>query len=259
VSLRWSLVVALTWTCSILHAEAQSGGPLRFGRWVSDDLVAAAKGIPTSQTAFIAGGMTAGLLLTSLADASVTNEARTYADATPKVLRRVLHEVGNAKVVRPLAVVFFLGTLAGDNERLQDAAFTSVETLILANLVTNGLKLAVGRARPSEGLGSSHIAPFSGHRSFPSGHATTAFALAVPWLIYYPRIETYALAALAVGTSIVRVIDDFHWMTDTIAGAMIGGGAGYLLARRHLRAGTSIRLRPTVVGGSAGVQALVRF
>jgi PAP2 superfamily len=97
-------------------------------------------------------------------------------------------------------------------------------SLALANGATLGLKEAVGRSRPFEAPDQPHeFKPFSGHDSFPSGHAATAFAVAValdrettgrwiPW-VAYP-------AATMVAWS--RVHDSKHWTSDVVAGSAVG-------------------------------------
>lgn len=90
----------------------------------------------------------------------------------------------------------------------------------------NGLKYAVKRQRPNGG----------NTKSFPSGHSATAFMLATmlhheygwrsPWFSF----GGYALAAL---TTVSRIARGKHWMSDTIAGAVLGAGLtelGYFLA-----------------------------
>ena len=258
MTFRSTFILAVIWIISY-PAYAQEGDPFRFARWVSGDIGGAASGITSHRTAIFAGGMVGSLLLLSTVDRLASEHIQGYADHTSNSFRRVFHEVGNAKVVRPIAAIFFLGTLTGTNERLQDAAFTSLEAVVMANLVTNGLKLVVGRARPSDNLGPGQFDFFSGKRSFPSGHATTAFAFAVPWILYYPRVETYVLAGLALGTSFVRIIDGFHWLTDVLAGSMIGATTGYLLTKRHLNSTEGFQLSPIAMNGAAGVTLSLRF
>lgn len=95
---------------------------------------------------------------------------------------------------------------------------------VVAAAADGALKLAFGRARPSESPDDPYdFKPFSGQVSFPSGHATLAFAMAavishetgsrwVPWV-------GYPLAGL-VGWS--RVHDNEHWTSDVVAGAALG-------------------------------------
>lgn len=112
-----------------------------------------------------------------------------------------------------------------------------------AGVCALAIKTAVGRARPSETPGDAdEFFPFSSHESFPSGHATLAFALAaaldretesrwVPWV-------AYPAAALVAWS---RVHDDDHWTSDVIAGAALGawtaGKAEAYLRRRPDSAG----------------------
>lgn len=143
------------------------------------------------------------------------------------------NELGGTKVRLPLTGVF-IATLFTKNTKLQDAAFTSLQSWLYSGILSYGLKHSVGRFRPEEGLGASKFEPFSAHSSFPSGHTTAAFALITPWVLYYPHPITYGLFALSTGTAIARMAQDKHWPTDVIAGAALGFFTGRFLTRRHL-------------------------
>ena len=83
---------------------------------------------------------------------------------------------------------------------------------------TYGLKEIVSRTRPDG----------SDDKSFPSGHAAKSFALAAmlhkeyawrsPWI-------SFTGYTLATATSVGRLLNDKHWMSDVIGGAAIGIGA----------------------------------
>jgi membrane-associated phospholipid phosphatase len=61
-------------------------------------------------------------------------------------------------------------------------------------------------------------------QSFPSGHAATAIGLAVALSILYPRGRWY-FVALAVAVAACRVILHAHYLTDVLAGLMLGGAS----------------------------------
>jgi membrane-associated phospholipid phosphatase len=100
---------------------------------------------------------------------------------------------------------------------------------VAADAVTAVLKPAVDRARPQAGLGpyELHDHRAGEHRhSFPSGHATHAFALAAgiaeeahrPWVTGV----AYGTATLVAWS---RVHDEAHWPSDVVAGALVGTSA----------------------------------
>lgn len=204
----------------------------RFVRWMYQDVVQMASSIG-SQDAFMMAGAATSLIVLTPADPGVlegvqqryTGSFASYLDTT--------NRLGDPEVRIPLAGIFAV-SLFTDNQRFQDAAFTSAESWLYAGLITMGLKTAFGRARPESGNPSGTFAPFSGNTSFPSGHTTAAFAIVTPWVMYYPGAATYTLFALSSGTAVARIALDKHWPTDVVAGAAVGYLTGRFLSRRHM-------------------------
>ena len=88
------------------------------------------------------------------------------------------------------------------------------------------MKYLFDRRRPYEKY-PDRIHPFSleDSPSFPSGHTSTAFALATSLSIRYPKwyvIAPSALWACSVGVS--RMNEGVHYPTDVLAGAALGAG-----------------------------------
>jgi len=81
--------------------------------------------------------------------------------------------------------------------------------------------------------------PVSHDFSFPSDHATAAFAIAVALLLRHRRAGILALAMAAV-LSLARVAVGTHYPSDVLAGAALGAAAALLLwhpaVRRPLHA-----------------------
>lgn len=61
--------------------------------------------------------------------------------------------------------------------------------------------------------------------SFPSGHTITAFAFAVPYSLYYPDL-LLGLIFCAVSIAGSRILLGMHFLSDVLAGAVIGCGLG---------------------------------
>lgn len=89
----------------------------------------------------------------------------------------------------------------------------------------NWLKGAFGRPRPAEvfpGLDAG-VDFWQPGRSFPSGHATLAFALATAISFRWPKAKGIAFT-LAALVALSRVALGLHWPSDVVAGVAIGGG-----------------------------------
>jgi len=101
----------------------------------------------------------------------------------------------------------------------------AVEALVNTGLLTKALKVLVHRRRPPE------YNPPTARESFPSGHASTAFALAtVLGREYDQEPLAYTLATLV---ALSRVSLGRHHVTDVLAGALLGTWAGRRTLRGH--------------------------
>jgi undecaprenyl-diphosphatase len=62
--------------------------------------------------------------------------------------------------------------------------------------------------------------------SFPSGHSITAFAVATPLMLQYPSLLS-GLLFCAVSIALSRIMLGLHFLSDVIAGCVLGFGLGY--------------------------------
>lgn len=125
--------------------------------------------------------------------------------------------LGDAKI--GIALCAGVGLFGGD--RARESAKLALAADALSAGLTWGLKLAVNRQRPDGPSTRSNS-------SFPSGHATGAFALAAVFSHRYPKITIPAyLGAAAIGLS--RIYLGRHYPSDVLAGALIGYSSARLI------------------------------
>ncbi|OEZ98117.1 PAP2 superfamily protein [Duganella phyllosphaerae] len=166
--------------------------------------------------------MTVGAILVSaLADKPVDRQMKKYQD---KKALRGLNTYGNAL---PYALVGAAGAaFALGDERLSNTGLIAMQSIAAATGVSLVGKYAVGRARPEEERGPWSRVGEGYSRSdaaFPSGHAAVSFAAITPFAKEYNAPWLYGVAALG---SAGRVAGRKHWVSDTVAGSVIGYAIG---------------------------------
>lgn len=124
--------------------------------------------------------------------------------------------------------------LLGDDDRLGDTLWRSVDALALGSLTTKGLKRVFRRERPEDTSDPDKFFSGSKNRSFPSGEVTTMAAVVTPIIMNYREDHpmVYALALLPAYDAVARLKVRGHWQTDVLAGAAIGTGFGIWASRR---------------------------
>jgi hypothetical protein len=156
-----------------------------------------------------------------------------------------------------IAVAMIIIGAATHHDDLRDTGRDAFESeLIAAGLITPVLKRGFGRARPNQDELTPHdFDPGTAQESFPSGHATNAFALAAAvaahsdgWII--PTIA-YSVAG---GVAASRMNDNVHWASDVFAGALIGASTARFIVHRHQQARrTKIAVIPMIAPHTVGL------
>ena len=158
---------------------------------------------------------------------------------------------------------FYLGGWLGDDLRARTVAQDGIAaSLIASGIITPVMKIVVSRSRPSADKGAYNIRPFSGGTSFPSGHATQAFAVASVIATHYDELwikaSAYGVASLV---GFARLYHDKHFLSDVVAGAAIGTVVGRTVVRFNdaRRGGTTLAITPLIDGDARGVQLAYSF
>ena len=103
--------------------------------------------------------------------------------------------------------------------------------IALSGLLVDVLKVMFGRARPDLWFsdGFYGFLPFGSsggggwlYRSFPSGHAATAFSLAAALGCFFPRARWGIFLFLATPIALSRIAVSVHYLSDIVAGGVIG-------------------------------------
>jgi membrane-associated phospholipid phosphatase len=143
----------------------------------------------------------------------------------------------------------YLGGRLSKNHKLADLGLHGSEALIIGELLGGAIKGVTGRGRPyldpkdpnpdDWGL-MRGFGPGESYRSFPSGHATAAFAAAAAVTAEMSRWEPgsrWIVGTVMYGgagmVGLSRMYNNRHWASDVIIGAAIGTFAGNKVVRYH--------------------------
>lgn len=138
-----------------------------------------------------------------------------------------------SKSVTPFIVGLPLGILTYDLIRHttideKRKPLVALCAVVTCGAITTGLKYAVNRPRPFVTYPEIIKKGNAGSKSFPSGHTSSAFALATSISLEYPKWYFVAPAyiwATTVGYSRMRL--GVHYPTDVFAGAIVGAGCAW--------------------------------
>lgn len=162
----------------------------------------------------------------------------------------VVSQRGSYTLVAVLAVLVFFGP----RSRVRAVLAIAASALVTAAIVW-GLKKLVHAPRPGDVLPDVRLVTALGAgvlhtRSWPSGHASLAFSLVVPFVLARPRTAPVLVVPVLVAFS--RVYVGAHWPSDVAAGALFGTLSGFLAHVLFERAAPETKAPPPIVEKPAG-------
>lgn len=176
-------------------------------------------------------GTAAGLIAI---DRPVAQELSDAPPGTGFAFSRRVGQLGGKIPTLGVAGTFLLVGRWRDDERARHTGLLGLRALADSMIVVEVLKTATGRPRPTFIGGRSRIhnadgAFFTGGRSFPSGHAAGAWALATVVAHQYQHRgwvppTAYGLAGLI---AVARITERRHFPADAFVGSVLG----YLIGR----------------------------
>lgn len=195
-------------------------------------------------------GLLALLFVLSLGDRPISVWGRGLPEPVPAIMHWITRWGESDWQLIPALTVFLL-TLAAIplvRSELWRGALAELRVLAgfvfvgvgLPSLLSSVLKRLIGRARPEAWTVETPVSfipnlTLYDHQSFPSGHSTTAFAMAMVLVFIWPRTLWPALLAATL-IALSRVITGQHYLTDIVGGAVLGTlgayAVRYVFARR---------------------------
>jgi undecaprenyl-diphosphatase len=175
------------------------------------------------------------LLLLFMADTRLMEEVRGLQTPTGLAIMNWVTLLGDGRVDFSIALVFLAVGYFLQRPREREAGKQAFYALLVSSVVAQVVKYSVCRSRPyTDNAGAFNFLPCplrGAFASFPSGHATTAFALAAVLSATYPRARglLYFLAMLVAAS---RVYLGSHFFSDILAAAILGVAVGAFFARR---------------------------
>lgn len=212
-----------------------------FGRRLAEDAWAVATA-PTRWDALdwaVAGGCVGGIVAIGVGlDSTVARRSQELRTPARDDAAHTVAVLGTGASLAFLGAAGLEGWLAGD-PRGSACLVDGIEASIITSvLVVPLLKFTIGRSRPyASGTDSDTFSPFSADASMPSGHTAQAFTVATVLAASYDwswpvAVPSYAVAA-AVGAS--RIVENKHYLSDVVAGAVLGTAISLAVVRANQR------------------------
>ncbi|HEX6135251.1 MAG TPA: phosphatase PAP2 family protein [Longimicrobiales bacterium] len=139
----------------------------------------------------------------------------------------------------PLSIALYGAGHAFDSEDLRDAGLGCATSNLTTTFTRSATALLIGRARPSVERGPFQFELLAfgdwDRRSFPGGHASNIMSCASYFNHRFDLgVAEPAIWAVAAANGAARIVDEAHWLSDTVYGMAYGYAIGRNVALRHL-------------------------
>ena len=204
---------------------------------------------------YLPAGLGVGYLMAE-GDRDIAHFFHNHRDTGIEDVGKTLTRSGDGKVILGVVgLTYGIGYFSEDS-KMKETATLGAESLVISGVITETLKHGTGRQRPNYADGEDR---WNGPRyffrlddksfdSFPSGHATAAFALATTLAMHYPDGWVPPIAyTWAVGVTISRIYNEVHWTSDVLVGSAIGYFTARAVSYYHQRTGGGIILIPRII------------
>lgn len=122
-------------------------------------------------------------------------------------------------VVIPSTLLLYI--FGRNNIQIKRMALLTMLSLSFSHIFVQLLKHKISRLRPGYVFNDIYIFKNFKDYSFPSGHTTAAFTMAISTLLFYQSLGVFLLLiAFLIGLS--RMYLGVHYPSDVIMGALIG-------------------------------------
>ena len=251
---------------------AQASDPSRLSTGYFKGLVSHTTSVLTSPLAWHSSNWIRLTLIMSIATIAADDEEELQAwvqkrrNTNTDRIAGFVRPFGDGKYTMPaLATLYAYGHFA-DNTKARRTALLGVESFIINGVLTGIIKHVTHKHRPAPGNLDDvrWDGPDAGvaNRAFPSGHTSSAFAVATVVASEYE--DTGLVGPLAYGAATLcglsRMNDNAHWLSDVIIGAALGHFTARAVMGMHGRPERRcFEIQPALTETRAGLSLAYRF
>jgi len=223
-------------------------------RWDSSDWI----------TAGIITGITVGLYEN---DAKIQKWVLEHKTTTTNNIGDETTDFGHGKYTPVILGGMYLYGHVADDGKMRETALLSVESFVLTGIFVQVTKRLTHRHRPNTGdppdtFDGPGLHSTSATSSLPSGHASSAFAVASVIASEYDNVIVpplvYSIAAI---TALNRVSHNAHWSSDVFVASAMGYFTGkFIVASHRNNRESDLSLAPMIMNnGELGMVLTHRF
>jgi membrane-associated phospholipid phosphatase len=230
------------------------------------------QGIVTSPARWDASDWVTATVVTGIAvglyenDAKIQKWALEHKTSTTETIGDKITYLGFGKYTPVLLGGMYAYGYFAPEPKMTSTVLLSIESFVLTGVVTQVLKYSTHRHRPYTNdpphtWDGPSLDNSGSTMSFPSGHASSTFAI---FTVIASESDNSIVPPLAYGvatiTALNRIAHNAHWASDVFVGSALGYSIGKFIVASHRKAGaTRLSLSPMITHDSLGAVVTYRF